>query len=75
MQSYDPQTVPMKWSVTFRQEQYNCRPPGQYWIVRNELVEAPSAEQAEVEVKKAWRYNHRIEIKEVIRIDNEQQGK
>lgn len=65
----------MKWRVTFRQEQHNCCPPGKYWIVRHEVIEAPSAEQAEKEVKQGWRYNHRIVIKDVIRIDDEQQGK
>ena len=33
-------TSAISWSVTFRQEQRNCCPPGKYWIVRKEVVEA-----------------------------------
>lgn len=61
----------MKWSVTFRQEQRNCCPPGKYWIVRKELIEAPSAEEAGAEVQKRWRYNHSIEIKDITRVEDE----
>ena len=69
MQGDDTQTVPIKWSVTFRQEQRNCCPPGWYWIVRNEVVEAPSAEEAGVEVQRRWRYNHSIDIKDITRVE------
>ncbi len=65
----------MKWLVTFRQEQRNCCPPGKYWIARKEVVEASSAEQAKQQVENGWRYNHCIVIKDVTRIDDEQQGK
>jgi hypothetical protein len=40
--------------------------------VRREVVEADSAEAAGAEVKKRWRYNHSIDIKDITRIDNEQ---
>ena len=72
MQSTDKETVSMQWQVTFRQQQKNCCPPGKYWIVRNEVVEAESAESAEQQVVNSWRYNHSIEIKNVLRIDDEQ---
>lgn len=55
----------MKWQVTFRQAQKNCCPPKEYWIVRTEIVETNSAEQAEQQIIHAWRYNHKIEIKSV----------
>ena len=64
-------TSAISWSVTFRQEQRNCCPPGKYWIVRKEVVEASSAEAAEAEVRKRWRYNHSIDIKDIIRIEDE----
>ncbi len=72
MQGHDPQAISMKWSVAFRQEQRNCCPPREFWIVRKEVVEAPSAESAEAEVKRRWRYNHSIEIQSVTRIEDEQ---
>ena len=62
----------MKWRIVFRQEQRNCCPPGQYWIVRQEVVEADSAELAQAELIRSWRYNHGITIKTVERIEDEQ---
>jgi hypothetical protein len=72
MQSID--TTPISWTVSFRQEQRNCCPPRKYWIVRKEVVEAPSADLAEAEVKRRWRYNHSIEIQSITRT-NDEQGK
>ncbi len=62
----------MKWSVSFRQEQRNCCPPRTFWIVRKEVVEASSADLAEAEVKRRWRYNHSIDIQQTVRIEDEQ---
>ena len=60
----------MRWKITFRQEQKNCCPPGKYWLVRHQEIEADSEEQAVEKLKHEWRYNHKIEIKQVTRINN-----
>ncbi len=65
----------MKWRVTFAQEQRNCCPPGKYWIVRTQTVEADSQDQAVQEIENAWRYNHKIMIKRVEEYKDEKQGK
>ena len=62
----------MKYQVRFRQQQQNCCPPKKYWLVRTEVVEADSPEQAQQQVEHAWRYNHAIEIKTVEEINDEQ---
>jgi hypothetical protein len=71
MQGHDPQTVSMKWSVTFRQQQQNCCPPGKYWIVRTCTVEADTVEQAQQELLRSWRYNNKIEIKNVVELEED----
>jgi hypothetical protein len=58
----------MKWLVQFNQQQHNCCPPGKYWITRTAVVDSDSAEQARQEVLTAWRYNHKIEIKDVVEL-------
>lgn len=65
----------MKWQVRFRQQQQNCCPPGKYWVVRTEIVESPTAQQAQAQVMSSWRYNHPIEIKDVkeFKDDNKKQ--
>ena len=61
----------MKWSVTFRQQQQNCCPPGKYWIVRTCTVEADTVEQAQQELLRSWRYNNKIEIKNVVELEED----
>lgn len=71
MQGHDSQKVSMKWSVTFRQQQQNCCPPGKYWIVRTCTVEADTVEQAQQELLRSWRYNNKIEIKNVVELEED----
>ena len=61
----------MKWLVRFHQQQHNCCPPGKYWIARTAVVDSDSAEQAQQEVLTAWRYNHKIEIKDVVELKDD----
>ena len=63
----------MKWLVRFNQEQRNCCPPGAYQRARQVVVEADTAEQAQQQVLTEWRYNHKIKIKDVVELkeDNE----
>jgi hypothetical protein len=57
----------MKWQVTFSYEKRHCCPPSSYQIVKTEVVEADTAEQAEQLVVRKWQYHHKIEIKSVER--------
>jgi len=63
----------MLYQVRFRQRQRNCCPPGEYWVVRTETVEADTADSAEQQVKRGWRFNHEIEIKSVKEIKDDQE--
>lgn len=61
----------MKWAVTFRQQQQNCCPPGKYWIVRTCTIDADTVEQAQQELLRSWRYNNKIEIKDVVELEED----
>jgi hypothetical protein len=67
----------MKWQVTFSYEKRHCCPPSSYQIVKTDVVEADTAEQAEQSVVRKWQYHHKIEIKRVEEYNNDkrQQGK
>jgi len=56
----------MKWQVTFSHEKRHCCPPSSYQIVKTEVVDADTAEQAEQLVVRKWQYHHKIEIKRVV---------
>ena len=66
----------MKWQVTFSYEKRHCCPPSSYQIVKTEVVEADTAEQAEQSIVRKWQYHHKIEIKRVGEYNNDkrQQG-
>lgn len=71
MQGHDSRTLSMKWAVTFRQQQQNCCPPGKYWIVRTCTIDADTVEQAQQELLRSWRYNNKIEIRDVVELEED----
>ena len=58
----------MKWQVTFSHEKRHCCPPSSYQIVKTEVVNADTAEQAEQLVVRKWQYHYKIEIKSVVEL-------
>ena len=61
----------MKWQVTFSHEKRHCCPPSSYQIVKTVVVEADTAEQAEQLVVRKWQYHHKIEIKSVVELNED----